>query len=185
MMVVNRRTRLLLFLTAMAVVLGGCGGLDAGDAISVGDEGVSFEQLTDLAGVLDPAAERGGTIDAESLRNAAAIWVQVDAALQALGEVGVSMSNDSELATEQRLARLIAEGSLGPTTPSAPGYDRLVEFMWLQNDPEASEMLQTSAALNNRIVELLGGDIDSASKLGSWDSAAFRFVGPAGASPTG
>lgn len=186
MMVVNRRTsRLLLLLSAITVLLTACGGLDAGDAISVDDEGVSFEQLAGLAGVLEPVAETGGTIDAAALRNAAAVWVQTDAALQALGEVGVSMSDDAELATEQMLARLIAEGRLGPTTPSAPGYDRLVEFMWLQTDPEASQALQTSVELNDRIVELLDSDIDTASKLGSWDSTTFRFVGPAGAAPVG
>lgn len=171
-----------MFLVALSIAVSACGGLDAEDAFRTDSGSVTFDQLVDFSATLiEPSTQGGATADANTLRTAGALWVTTAAEVQALGENGVSMSDAESLDTEQQLQIAISNNQVGPIDPSSPAYGAVVEFAWTRLDPEAANALQTDADVRDRVITLLLGDVDAASRFGSWDPTAFQFVGPSAA----
>jgi len=168
MIPVSRRL-LLVLVTTLLFVAGGCAGGDRSMA-SVGDDSVSVEELLNYSSVFQ-RIELTATHPAPSLRAAAQAWIQDAAVAQALSSNGIELEDAAELEAEQLLQQAIESGEILPVAPATPGYEFMVRRAWLLREERAGD-----PEVQDTAVALLTDSVDVSSRLGRWDPATLQIA---------
>lgn len=167
----NHVIRRTLFLLLCTLALVGCGASER-DALTVGEQSISEEGLTDLVLALNPGGpdpETIASLQTSAYREVGAIWLQLFARFDYLESSGVVLEESARESAKERIEQLISEGRLNPVSRESQAFDALVVSDWLSTQPGDVESPEALNAIESSLRES-----SIASRIGTLDLASLE-----------
>ena len=169
--------RRMFFLMLCMVLLAGCSAVDQRDALSVGDQSISEDGLTDLIFALNPESPERETVpvlDIDPYRTIGAGWLRLYAAVEYLEGQGIVLDEQGRQTATELIEQQISEGRYSPLSRESEAYEALIVNHWMATNVADLETPEAQIAM-----ETLLRDSDVASRIGSFDIDA-NLIGPRG-----
>lgn len=164
--------RRILFSGLAVLFLVGCGAAER-SALSVGDQSISEEGLTELVIAVNgglPEGEDPSSLPADLYRRDGGTWLQLAANIEYLDDLGIEITDDDEAGIKTQLENAMSSGQIGPVARDGEAWEAFVWSFFLSNTPIVE---LSDPAAQEAIIDYLA-DAEISSRVGELDIESLR-----------